>query len=39
MGAAAHAFEACRDMAADLGEIRIAGMAEEALRRLKTRLN
>lgn len=39
MGAAAHAFEACRDMAADLGEVRIAGMAEEALRRLKTRLN
>ncbi|MDO8837518.1 MAG: transglutaminase-like domain-containing protein [Parvibaculum sp.] len=39
MGAAAHAFEACRDMAADLGEARIAVMAEEALRRLKTRLN
>ncbi|MEX2248279.1 MAG: transglutaminase-like domain-containing protein [Parvibaculum sp.] len=39
MGAAANAFEACRDMASGLGEARIAGMAEEALRRLKTRLN
>ncbi|MBX3494842.1 MAG: transglutaminase family protein [Parvibaculum sp.] len=39
MGAAAHAFETCKDLAADIGETRIAGMAEEALRRLKTRLN
>jgi regulator of sirC expression with transglutaminase-like and TPR domain len=39
MGAAAAAFETCRDMAADEGEMRIARMAEEALRRLKTRLN
>jgi regulator of sirC expression with transglutaminase-like and TPR domain len=39
MGAAADAFETCKDIAADIGETRIAGMAEEALRRLKTRLN
>ena len=39
MGAAAIAFEACRSMASDDGEMRIAGMAEEALRRLRTRLN
>lgn len=39
MGAAAEAFETCRSMASGDGEMRIAGMAEEALRRLKTRLN
>ncbi|MBO6668360.1 transglutaminase-like domain-containing protein [Parvibaculum sp.] len=39
MGAAADAFETCKDLAADIGEMRIAGMAEEALRRLRTRLN
>ncbi|MDR3500659.1 MAG: transglutaminase-like domain-containing protein [Parvibaculum sp.] len=39
MGAAATAFETCRNMASDDGEMRIAGMAEEALRRLKARLN
>lgn len=39
MGAAAVAFETCRSMASGDGEMRIAGMAEEALRRLKTRLN
>lgn len=39
MGAAAEAFEICRNMASGDGEMRIAGMAEEALRRLKTRLN
>lgn len=39
MGAAATAFETCRDMASGDGEMRIAGMAEEALRRLKARLN
>lgn len=39
MGAAADAFESCKDIATDIGETRIAGMAEEALRRLKTRLN
>lgn len=39
MGAAAEAFEVCRNMASGEGEMRIAGMAEEALRRLKTRLN
>ncbi len=39
MGAAAIAFETCRSMASGDGEMRIAGMAEEALRRLKTRLN
>lgn len=39
MGAAADAFETCKDLAADIGETRIAGMAEEALRRLRTRLN
>lgn len=39
MGAAAEAFETCRSMASDDGEMRIAGMAEEALRRLKARLN
>lgn len=39
MGAAAQAFETCRAMAAGEGEMRVAGMAEEALRRLKTKLN
>lgn len=39
MSAAAQAFETCRDMASGDGEMRIAGMAEEALRRLKSRLN
>ncbi|HCX66055.1 MAG: hypothetical protein CMI61_14660 [Parvibaculum sp.] len=39
MGAAADAFETCKDIAVDIGETRIAGMAEEALRRLKTKLN
>lgn len=39
MGAAAEAFETCRSMASDDGEMRIAGMAEEALRRLRARLN
>lgn len=39
MGAAADAFASCVDIATDIGETRIAGMAEEALRRLKTRLN
>ncbi|MBX3445640.1 MAG: transglutaminase family protein [Parvibaculaceae bacterium] len=39
MGAAADAFATCVDIATDIGETRIAGMAEEALRRLKTRLN
>ena len=39
MGAAAQAFETCRMMAAVEGEMRVAGMAEEALRRLKTKLN
>lgn len=39
MGAAADAFASCIDLATNLGEMRIAGMAEEALRRLKTRLN
>lgn len=39
MGAAADAFATCIDLAAGIGEQRIAGMAEEALRRLKTRLN
>jgi len=39
MGAAAEAFETCRSMASGDGEMRIAGMAEEALRRLKARLN
>lgn len=39
MGAAAEAFETCRRMASHGGEMRIAGMAEEALRRLKARLN
>ncbi|MGB6087412.1 SirB1 family protein [Parvibaculum sp.] len=39
MGAAADAFATCIDLATGLGEMRIAGMAEEALRRLKTRLN
>ncbi|MEN6541373.1 transglutaminase-like domain-containing protein [Parvibaculum sp.] len=39
MGAAAEAFETCRSMASGEGEMRIAGMAEEALRRLKARLN
>lgn len=39
MGAAAQAFETCRTMAAGEGEMRVAGLAEEALRRLKTKLN
>lgn len=39
MSAAARAFETCRSMASGDGEMRIAGMAEEALRRLKARLN
>jgi regulator of sirC expression with transglutaminase-like and TPR domain len=39
MAAAASAFETCRAMASDEGEMRIAGMAEEALRRLQTKLN
>lgn len=39
MGAAATAFEHCRDMAAREGDMRIAQMAEEALRRLKSKLN
>lgn len=39
MGAAADAFATCIDLASCRGEARIAGMAEEALRRLKTRLN
>lgn len=39
MSAAAIAFEKCRNMASGDGEMRIAGMAEEALRRLKSRLN
>lgn len=39
MAAAAAAFEICRSMASDDGEMRIAGMAEEALRRLRSKLN
>ncbi len=39
MGAAADAFATCIDLASGLGEVRIAGMAEEALRRLKSKLN
>lgn len=39
MGAAADAFATCIDLASGLGENRIAGMAEEALRRLKSKLN
>lgn len=39
MGAAASAFKVCREMAVSGGEMRIASMAEEALRRLKARLN
>lgn len=39
MSDAALAFETCRRMALDEGEMRIAGMAEEALRRLKAKLN
>jgi len=39
MSAAAQAFGACRDMASGDGEMRIANMAAEALRRLKTKLN
>ncbi|MBO6677521.1 transglutaminase-like domain-containing protein [Parvibaculum sp.] len=39
MGAAADAFATCMDIASDIGEMRIAGMAEEALRRLKPKLN
>jgi regulator of sirC expression with transglutaminase-like and TPR domain len=39
MSAAAMAFETCRNMASGDGEMRIAGMAEEALRRLKSKLN
>lgn len=39
MGAAADAFATCVDLATGIGETRIAGMAEEALRQLKTRLN
>jgi regulator of sirC expression with transglutaminase-like and TPR domain len=39
MAAAATAFESCRSLASDSGEMRIAGMAEEALRRLRTKLN
>lgn len=39
MAAAAEAFETCRRMAAGEGEMRVAGLAEEALRRLKSKLN
>ena len=39
MSAAAAAFETCRSMASGDGEMRIADMATEALRRLKTKLN
>lgn len=39
MGAAATAFAHCRDMAAGEGEMQLAQMAEEALRRLKSKLN
>lgn len=39
MGAAAAAFEMCASMARGEGEWRIADMADEALRRLKTKLN
>ncbi len=39
MSAAAQAFTTCRDMASGDGEMRIANMAAEALRRLKTKLN
>ncbi len=39
MGAAASAFEICASMARGEGELRIADMADEALRRLKTKLN
>ncbi|MCE9648130.1 MAG: transglutaminase-like domain-containing protein [Parvibaculum sp.] len=39
MSAAATAFETCRNMASGDGEMRIADMASEALRRLKTKLN
>ncbi|MGB5094035.1 MAG: transglutaminase-like domain-containing protein [Parvibaculum sp.] len=39
MAAAATAFSDCMEMAAARGEMRMAGLAEEALRRLKTRLN
>lgn len=39
MGAAASAFESCARMAREEGELRIADMADEALRRLKAKLN
>lgn len=39
MSAAAQAFGVCRDMASNDGEMRIANMAAEALRRLKAKLN
>ena len=39
MGAAADAFASCYEKAVDLGEARIADMAEQALRELKPRLN
>lgn len=39
MSAAASAFEICACMARDEGELRIADLADEALRRLKTKLN
>lgn len=39
MGAAAEAFSICMDLAASEGDGRMASMAEEALRRLKARLN
>ncbi|MDO8290730.1 MAG: transglutaminase-like domain-containing protein [Parvibaculum sp.] len=39
MGAAASAFEACRNMASDAGDRRVADMASEALKRLKAKLN
>jgi regulator of sirC expression with transglutaminase-like and TPR domain len=39
MSAAAAAFETCRSMASGDGEMRIADMATEALRRLKAKLN
>lgn len=39
MGAAASAFEACRSMASDAGDRRVADMAAEALKRLRAKLN
>lgn len=39
MAAAAMAFSHCMEQAAAKGEMRMAGLAEEALRRLKNRLN